>query len=149
MWRFGGVGSDFELTPAQTFLAQHAATFIDNGKTLLFVDNGDKAKRPYSRIIEAQLDEKNKQIRSYKITRIPHLFFSHQGNVTKLGENYLVNGGLSQYLILFDPKTDNVLFDLRSKQRIYRAYWVNSIYGLEKRVITSEKLEKNFSMLHL
>jgi arylsulfate sulfotransferase len=133
MWRLGGKNSDFPLAKEQIFLRQHAL-ILDSNKTLIFLDNGDKLTRPYSRIVEFKLDEKNKKVNSFKAYKIPHLQIERQGNVAREGKNYLIGGGSAKYILLVDPITDEYLFHMRSNMRSYVVHKVDSIYGLEKNI---------------
>jgi hypothetical protein len=130
MWRLGGKKSDFPLADNQKFYGQHAAVFAD-ANTLLFVDNGSEL-RPYTRIVEMVLDEEHKTIASFKAYRVPHLYIPQQGNVSKLGDKYFICGGVARYLLLVDPTTDKYHFEMSGNLASYRAYVVDSIYGLER-----------------
>ena len=132
LWRLGGKNSDFPLADNQVFLGQHGIVFTDNNKTLLMLDNGDEHKRFYSRILEFRLDEKNKKVSTFSAYKIPHYFSTIQGNVSKVGQNYFIGGGYGKYMLLVDPKTDKYLFEMRINLPSYRAYLVDSLYGLEK-----------------
>lgn len=131
IWRLGGKNSDFPLTPQQCFMREHGLVFEDTNKTLVFIDNGDIDMRPYSRVVEFRLDEKNKKVESFKGYKIPHNQIQAQGNVTKQGGNYLISGGMSNYLLLVNPDADEFLFDLRMNMRSYMVEWVEDLYGLD------------------
>lgn len=133
MWRLGGKNSDFPLTETQRFYGQHYVKFADDNKTLMFVDNGQPQKRPYSRIAEFQLDEQNKRVSSFSGYKVPNGYIKIRGSVQKLGDNYMICGGIANYLLIVDPKTDRYLFHLQSNMHFYRGYYVENIYGLEKR----------------
>ena len=135
MWWLGGRNSDFPLTENQVFMGQHGVILSDSNTTLLMLDNGNDKKRFYSRILEFRLDEKKKKINYFSAYKIPPKFSSTQGNVTKVGNNYLICGGAAKYILLVDPKTDKYIFEMRVNLMSYRAYKVDSLYGLEKKSV--------------
>jgi arylsulfate sulfotransferase len=131
LWRLGGKNSDFPIAAHQRFLGQHSIVFEDSNQTLMLLDNGND-KRPYSRVLEYRLDEKNKKILAFKAYKIPHKFVGTQGSVAKDGNRYLVGGGRTRYTLLVDPENDKYIFEQRANIRSYRVYKVDSLYGLEK-----------------
>lgn len=136
MWRLGGQNSDFHLAGQMKFLGQHGLTLEDNNRTLMFIDNGNCHIRPYSRILEFKLDEKNKTVAAFKSYKIPHLYIPSQGNVSKEGSNYLICGGVSKYVLLVNPATDEYLFEMMNNSaKTYCIHKVDSIYGLEKTMV--------------
>lgn len=131
MWRLGGKNSDFPLTADQQFMGQHNPTFIENQKLLLF-DNGVYAIRPYSRVVEFQLDEQNKKIISFKAWKIPEEFSNTKGSVQKIGEDYFVCGGSGKYLLRANSITGTKKMEILTNQMtLYRAYLVNDIKGIQ------------------
>ena len=136
LWRLGGKNSDFPLEFTQRFLGQHFVKFLDDNKTIMFVDNGNVIARPSTRILEFRLDEVNKKVAYFNAYKIPERYIPYRGSVQKVGENLLITGGGYDdgIILLTDPKTDRYLFHLKTKnqQCFYRSYWVDSIYGLEK-----------------
>lgn len=121
MWRLGGKNSDFPLTPDQVFLRQHYARFTDNDQTLMFVDNGLLATRPYSRIVEFQLDENVKNVNNFHAYTIPDTFIQYAGSVKKENGTYFIGGGLSSYTLQVNYTTNEVLLRLNQKFSSYRA----------------------------
>lgn len=134
MWRLGGVNSDFHLTPEQQFLKQHDAKYLDDNKTIIFVDNGDSVLRRMTRVLEFQLDEKNKKVTSFKAFNIPGTYSRYMGSVDKYGDNYFFCGGSAKYMMMINYKTGHKTFELRGNQALYRAYMVDSIYGLKNEI---------------
>ena len=132
LWRLGGRNSDFPLTDSQTFQRQHHATLTDDNQTLLILDNGDSSKRKTTRVLEFSLDEKKKKIIRCKSFTIPAKYNQFMGSVMKINDHYFIGGGTGKYILEIDPKTGTIGFDLRSNQLSYRAYLVDSLYGLEK-----------------
>src|SRR5207342_3881748 len=112
MWRLGGANSDFPLTVDQSFLRQHYARVIENGKTLIFLDNGITGIRAYSRILEFQLDEQARRINSFKSYMIPDNFIQFAGSVQKEGDEYFIVGGSGNYAIRVNYNTNEILFRL-------------------------------------
>ncbi len=115
VWRLGGRNSDFQLTADQVFLRQHNAVLTDD-KTLLIFDNGEKAQRPYSRILEFGLDEGNKKVTTFKSYRILEPLTESLGSVQKI---LLVNSITGERKMRFV-----------ANQSMYRAYLVNDITGI-------------------
>ncbi|NDC40939.1 MAG: hypothetical protein EBZ77_05225 [Chitinophagia bacterium] len=130
MWRLGGKNSDFPLEAYHNLYGQHAVKFMNDGQTLQIFDNGHKDKRPYSRIVEVRLDEQNHKVTYFKQYPIPHSFSSQRGNVTTVGDKYLICGGLGNYLLMVDPQTNKYLFEVKTNMPMYRAYFAESIAGL-------------------
>jgi arylsulfate sulfotransferase len=124
VWRLGGKNSDFALTPEMRFLRQHNATYVDGGKTLLLFDNGDLALRPYSRILEFQLNEQAKTISSYKSFDIPAPLSRIMSSVQKLGRHYFIGGGSGNYVLEIDFETGEKILELKANVPTYRAYKV-------------------------
>ena len=122
IWRLGGKTSDFAMEPYMYFLKQHDAKLIDSNRTLLVFDNGDSAKRPHSRILEFGLDEQSRSITSFKSYYIPKPYSQYMGSVDKIGDNYLICGGSSFYIMEVNSTTGQVLMDIKTNQAIYRTY---------------------------
>lgn len=129
IWRLGGRNSDFQLTSEQVFLRQHNATLTNDGNLLIF-DNGEKAQRPYSRILEFKLDEKKKTVISFKSYRIQEPLTESLGSVQKIGDDYLICGGSANYVLLVNSITGERKMRLVANQSMYRAYLVNNINGV-------------------
>ncbi len=132
LWRLGGRGSDFALSIEQVFRLQHNVTVGDTAGTLLVFDNGEKYQRNYSRVLEFRLDEQNKTIkgfRSYKI-EAPHTEF--MGSVQKIGRSYFICGGSANYVQQVDISTGRKMFELKSDQSFFRAYYIDKAPGLQK-----------------
>lgn len=121
MWRLGGVNSDFQLSPDQTFLRQHHATLTDNNQTLLMFDNGQVSIRPYSRICEFQLDETNKVITSFKFFNIPEPFNDYTGSVQKIGSDYFIGGGMAHYMLDINYNTGQKVAEYEGTMASYRS----------------------------
>lgn len=121
MWRLGGKRSDFPLTADQQFLRQHYARFTDDGKTLIFVDNGDATLRPYSRILEFQLNEDNKTVNSFTAYNIPDKFIQFAGSVKKENGYYFIGGGSGNYALQVNYTTNDVYLRIGQKYSSFRA----------------------------
>lgn len=130
VWRLGGRNSDFPLTAHQVFLRQHNANLTADG-TLLVFDNGEKAQRPFSRILEFRLDEKTKTIESFKSYRIQEPLTESLGSVQKIGNDYLICGGSANYVLLVNSITGERKMRLVANQSTYRAYLVNDISDIK------------------
>jgi arylsulfate sulfotransferase len=122
VWRLGGRNSDFPLTEDMRFLRQHHATLTDGGKTLMLFDNGDFDERPYSRVLEFQLDEGSRTVSGFKSFTIPAPFSRFMGSVQKIGEHYLIGGGSAGYILEVNPKTGDKVLQMTSGKSSYRAY---------------------------
>ncbi|MCD6012045.1 MAG: hypothetical protein K0Q79_1907 [Flavipsychrobacter sp.] len=131
IWRLGGRNSDFTLTSDQVFLRQHNAVLTDDF-TLLIFDNGEKAQRPYSRILEFGLDEHNKKITAFKSYRIQEPLTESLGAVQKIGDDYLICGGTANYVLLVNSITGERKMRLVANQSMYRAYLVDDITGIRQ-----------------
>lgn len=130
LWRLGGRSSDFPLSRDQFFLRQHNVVLTDSGTLMLF-DNGDKGARPFSRILEFRLDEKNKKVTHFKSFVIPAPFTESLGSVQKIGDDYLVCGGTANYVMLVNSKTGEKKMELKTNQASYRAWLVKDIDGIK------------------
>ncbi len=121
MWRLGGKHSDFPLTADEQFLRQHYARFTDDGKTLIFVDNGDATLRAYSRILEFQLDENNKTVSSFKAYDVPDNFIQYAGSVKKENGYYFIGGGSGNFALQVNYTSNEVYMRINQKYSSYRA----------------------------
>ncbi|MGN6247165.1 MAG: aryl-sulfate sulfotransferase [Ginsengibacter sp.] len=122
MWRLGGKHSDFALTSDEKFLRQHFARFTDDdGKTLMFVDNGDQTLRPYSRILEFQLDENAKSITSFNAFKVPNEFIRYAGSVKKENGYYFIGGGSANFAMEVNYTTSDVNLMINQNYSSYRA----------------------------
>ncbi len=133
LWRLGGLNSDFALTADQVFLRQHHATLTDSNQTLLLLDNGEKAARPYSRILEFRLDEVNKKVVSFRAYRIPAAFAGTRGSVQKAGDRYYICGGSANYVLEVNNITGEKIMEIKTNQPLYRAYMVDDIKGISSK----------------
>lgn len=121
MWRLGGKYSDFPLTPDQDFLRQHYARFTDDNQTLIFLDNGEATLRPYSRILEFQLDETRKVVKNFTDFNIPDAFIQYAGSVKKENGNYFIGGGAGNYALEVNYTTNQVYLRINQSFSSYRA----------------------------
>ena len=121
IWRLGGNHSDFALSADQVFLRQHYPRLIENGKTLIFLDNGHDSLRAYSRILEFQLNQSNKTINSFKSFTIPDNFIQFAGSVKKEGNEYFIGGGSANYSLQVNYTTGQELMRMSLKYSSYRA----------------------------
>jgi arylsulfate sulfotransferase len=120
MWRLGGKYSNFLQTGDELFLRQHYARIIENGKTLIFLDNGLDKTRNYSRILEFQLDEKARTIKGFTSFQIPDKFIQFAGSVQKKGDEYFIGGGSAKYAVRVNYKTIDILLRLNLYFPSYR-----------------------------
>ncbi|HTI09065.1 MAG TPA: aryl-sulfate sulfotransferase [Puia sp.] len=122
IWRLGGKNSDFPLLATQVFLRQHHATLTDNNQTLLLFDDGEQTLRPYSRVVEFQLDEVGKVVTNFKSFTIPETFSKVMGSVQKIGAEYFIGGGSANYILEVNATTGQKVMEFKSSQATYRAY---------------------------
>jgi len=123
MWKLGGKNSDFTLDSAEVFLYQHHATLVDSNKTLLIFDDGDPTLRPYSRVLEFQLDETDKLVTGFKSFTIPEPFTDVMGSVQKIGNDYFIGGGSGNYILDVNYTTGQKVVEMISNQyATYRAF---------------------------
>lgn len=130
MWRLGGKNSDFPLTSDKVFLRQHNATLVDSNYTLLLLDNGDDSIRAYSRVLEFKLDEQKKTIASFKSYNVPARIIGSRGSVQKINSDYIICGGISDYILVVNSITGVKKAEIKADQSFYRAYLVNDISGV-------------------
>ena len=121
IWRLGGNHSDFALSPDQVFLRQHYPRLIENGQTLIVLDNGHDSLRAYSRILEFQLNQTSKTINSFKSFNIPDNFIQFAGSVKKEGNEYFIGGGSANYSLQVNYTTGQELMRMSLKYSSYRA----------------------------
>jgi arylsulfate sulfotransferase len=123
MWRLGGKNSDFALTSDQTFLRQHNAHFLEDGKTMILFDNGDLTERPYTRIQEFVLDETKKVVTSAKSMDLPNKTFSqYMGSVVKTDSTYFIGCGADPRVIEVNFTTGQTIFEKKLTLPSYRTY---------------------------
>ena len=131
IWRLGGKNSDFPMTADTKFYNQHNATLTDNNQTLLILDNGEKNKRPYSRVLEFKLNENSKYITSFKSYDIPGKFIENQGSVQKIGGDYFICGGDANYFLRNNAATGAKKIKMDYNCSSYRSYYVDDITGIK------------------
>lgn len=122
IWRLGGTNSDFPVTANMKFLRQHHATLTDGNKTLLLIDNGDAKERPYTRVVEFQLNESAKSITSFKSFDLPDkMFVQFTGSVQKRGDTYFVGCGGTSKIMEVNYLTNHINFEMTLPYPCYRA----------------------------
>lgn len=126
VWQLGGINSDFELPGGSQFLRQHNATYINDGKTILLLDNGLLGVRDYSRVLEFDLDEQNMVITAVRTFIVPGDFIRFAGSVQKFGDRYFigsgVNPGYTSYILEVNHRTGVKTFEKRLELGSYRAF---------------------------
>lgn len=122
VWKLGGKNSDFAVPDTAIFLRQHNVTMINNSKTILLLDNGQRGVREQSRVIELDIDEDKRKITGHKIFNIPDDFIEFGGNVEKRGERYFIGGGSGGYIMEINPRTMVKSFELQLEYGSYRVY---------------------------
>jgi len=122
LWRLGGTNSDFPLFPDQYTVRQHNATLTDNNQTLLVFDNGQDSIRPYSRIVEYQLNETSKTVTSFKYFDIPEPFNDYTGSVQKIGSDYFIGGGMAHYMLDINYNTGQKVAEYKGNMASYRSF---------------------------
>src|SRR5690606_5235609 len=122
IWQLGGINSDFELPAGMQFLRQHNATLVNNGETLLLLDNGDINERNYSRVVEYDLDEGSHKITAARAYNIPGELARFGGSVQKFGEKYFVGAGSGGFILEYYPRTSAKSFEVDLGLGSYRAF---------------------------
>jgi arylsulfate sulfotransferase len=123
IWRLGGTDSDFPLSANLKFLRQHHATLTDNNQTLLLFDNGHATERPYSRVMEFQLNQEAKSITSSKVYNLPqNIFAQFMASVQKRGDTYFISTGSDKKVLEVNYKTDQITFLKELDNLNYKAY---------------------------
>lgn len=130
LWRLGGRNSDFESGPEQIFYKQQDPSFINNGHTLLLLENGDSTISRVSRILEFTLDEVSRKVVQFKSYNIPAEFAQNKGNVQLVRDDYFICGGSANYILKVNRQTGIVNTELLYNQTSFRAYLVNDISGI-------------------
>lgn len=118
IWRFGGYGSNFSLPDTMQHLRQHHIT--KTGNTIMLVDNGNKT-RPYSRIMEYDINEKKKTITAIRPFVIPGVFTEFGGSVQKMGDSYFIGGGSGAFIMRINYLTNEKTFEKKLPKGTYRA----------------------------
>ena len=139
IWRMGGKNNQFTFVNESTefaplyFMFQHDVRRIDNGNITMF-DGGDHQMRPYSRVVEYQVDEVNKTVtKVWEYRHQPDIFTATMGNAQRLPNGHtLVGWGIaSMYGHSAVTEVDangNVVLELKFKallQASYRAFRFN------------------------
>jgi len=122
IWQLGGINSDFPIPEGMQFLRQHNVTYINDGRTLLLLDNGDINERNFSRVLEFDLDEANKSIIAARAFIIPERFVRFGGSVQKFGELYFIGCGSSPYVMEINSRTKIKTFEMKLELGSYRAF---------------------------
>lgn len=119
-WKLGGHNSDFAIPAKMRCMRQHHVTKSDSNK-LLLVDNGDKIKRNYSRVLEYTIDEENKVITAIQPTLVNKRLIEFGGSVQKINGSYFVNGGSAAFLAEVESKKGYRTFHRALRGGAYRA----------------------------
>lgn len=126
IWQLGGINSDFDLPEGTQFLRQHNATYINNGRTILLLDNGLIGTRDYSRVLEFDIDEQNKTVTDARTFIIPGDFIQFAGSVQKHGDRYFIGSGISPaskpYILEVNYRTGVKTFEKELEVGSYRAF---------------------------
>ncbi|HEY9178273.1 MAG TPA: aryl-sulfate sulfotransferase [Flavipsychrobacter sp.] len=126
VWQLGGINSDFEIPDGMQFLRQHTASYINNGKTLMLLDNGLLNIRDHSRVLEFDLDEQAMQITAASAFVIPGDFIRFAGSVQKFGDRYFIGSGVSPgytpYILEVNYRTGVKTFEKHLEHGSYRAF---------------------------
>ncbi len=154
IWRMGGKNNEFtfinesqENAPIY-FMWQHDVRRIDNGNITVF-DDGDPELRPYTRVVEYQIDETGKTATNvWEYRHSPDIYTSVMGNAQRLPNgNTLIGWGIASMLgktavTEVDP-AGNVVFELAFNKLLftsYRAFRFNWNGGLPAAEVTKESL---------
>lgn len=126
VWQLGGINSDFELPDGTQFLRQHNATYINNGGTILLLDNGLLGVRDYSRVLEFDINEQNMTVTVARTFTIPGDFIRFAGSVQKFGDRYFIGSGVSPgytpYILEVNHRTGIKTFEKKLELGSYRAF---------------------------
>ena len=87
----------------------------------MFLDNGEATLRPYSRILEFQLDEPQKVVKNFTAFNIPDAFIQYAGSVKKENGNYSIGGGAGNYALEVNYTTNQVYMRINQSYSSYRA----------------------------
>ena len=84
--------------------------------------------RPFSRILEFQLNEGLKTVTSFKLYNIPASFSQFMGSVQKIDGHYFIDGGTAGYIVEIDPLTNERYIEFTGDKPTYRAYKFNKTF---------------------
>lgn len=122
IWRLGGTNSNFPLTSDQEFLRQHHAT-VTKDNTLMIFDNGEVGLRPYSRVVEFDLDVVGKSVRTFKAIYLPGNYFcAYMGSVQMREHSYFIGCGSQPRILELSSTSLKVLMDMPLERPSYRSY---------------------------
>ncbi|MCD6062779.1 MAG: hypothetical protein K0R82_690 [Flavipsychrobacter sp.] len=122
LWKLGGKKSDFAVADSMVFLRQHHARYVDGGRSLMLFDNGDEKIRKTSRVVEFELDEKNKRITGFRQFTLPGVFVPYSSSVQKIGDRYFIAAGNTNLILEYNYKTDEKTFEKKLESASYRAF---------------------------
>lgn len=133
IWRMGGKNNEFEFFNEDKtndpiyFMWQHDVRRIDNGNITVF-DDGDPDLRPYTRIVEYEIDETAQTATNvWQYRHDPDMYATFMGNAQRLPNgNTLIGWGYASFLgktaiTEVDPD-GNVVFELTFDKLLYTSY---------------------------
>lgn len=140
IWKLGGLGDEFKLSPEHLFYGQHSLSWMPDGSLLLF-DNQSPfyAKRilketsslkNFSRILKFKIDEKNKQILSFEERPLDFQTVSLGSVYYTDNKEYIINAGQKKKIqkMRLENNKVNLLYEIELSTPTYRVYEVKSLY---------------------
>jgi hypothetical protein len=133
IWRMGGRNNQFDFFNEDEthdpiyFMWQHDVRRIDNGNITVF-DDGDPDLRPYTRIVEYEIDETAKTAANvWQYRHDPDIYATFMGNAQRLPNgNTLIGWGYASFLgktaITEVDLEGNVVFELTFDKLLFTSY---------------------------
>ncbi|MCX7727446.1 MAG: aryl-sulfate sulfotransferase, partial [Chitinispirillaceae bacterium] len=159
MWRMGGVKNQFTFINEEEvsayapvyFMYQHEVRRLPNGN-ILMIDDGEKGRRPWSRVVEYKVDETNfTATKVWQYRPNPDICITTMGSAQRLPNgNTLIGWGMAsatgKIAVTEVDKNGNVVLTLAFKGNLwasYRAYKFNWNGGEPCAVVFRQELKPN------
>lgn len=89
IWKLGK-GGDFKMPSEAWFVRQHTINWTSDGDLIMF-DNGERRKRPQSRVLVLRLDQKNKIATVVNLIDLPRAYSSYRmGSAQKIDDQHFL-----------------------------------------------------------
>jgi arylsulfate sulfotransferase len=129
IWRLGKDG-DFKMPADSYFIKQHSVHFNSRGNLMMF-DNGEFSSRPISRVLELQLDEREKTVVPALMLDLPKGLSSYRMCSAYLidYDKYLVCTTRKDAQLVVLDKSGKILWKVVMDNASYRAYHVKDPFA--------------------
>ncbi len=124
IWKLGK-GGDFEMPEESYFIAQHSIHFNKFGELMMF-DNGEKTKRPNSRVLRFTLDEDSMKAKLVRKVVLPIELSAYKMCSAELvdDDKYLVCTSSKNGIITIVNNQGDILWRVNLSHPSYRAYFI-------------------------